>query len=234
MKRLRRMLRSDEAGFTMVELLLASSIGLVVLGSATLITIGASRHNSEVANRTEATQRGRGALERMQQLLRSQVCATATDPPITDARANTVTFTTDLSDGSRPIERHTFTFDAANRRLLDSRWVGAGSPVTFTGAPQTRTLANSVDRQGSGAVFRYYGYPSPLPTTGIVEPSFELVPPADGTLDPTALVRVARVDIAFTTTGATTSTRNIRAPMTNQVFVRLADPDSGSADPSCT
>lgn len=233
MSRLRRMLRSDQGGFTIVELLVASTLGIIILGSATMITIGAGRHNNEVANRTDATQRGRLAMERMQRLIRSQVCTSAVDAPVTDARRDSITFTADLSDGTRPVERHTFTYDAGNFRLTDARWLGSGSPVTFPGAARTEVLATDVVRQGTSPIFRYYAYPNPLPSSGVVEPSVELVPTATGSLPTDTLVRIARVDITFATRGATRSTQKIRAAQTNQVFVRLADPDSGSADPSC-
>ncbi len=231
-----RTLRSEESGFTIVELLMAMTIGMLVLGSATLITIGAARHNGEVANRIDATQRGRLAMERMTQLIRSQVCVTATDTPITDARASSLTLTSDLSDGvTRGPERHTFTYDAATRKLFDTKQAGTlASPPVF-GTAVTSELATDVIAQSTTVpMFRYYAYPNPLPTSGVVEPNQELVPPVNGTLDPDARVRIARVDVQFLTTGATRSTKNIRAAHTNQVFVRLADPDSGSADPSCT
>lgn len=233
MSRARRMLRSDQAGFTLVELLLASTLGLVILGSATLITIGASRHNNEVANRTDATQRGRLGMERMQRLIRSQVCTTASVTPITDARTNSLTLTTDLSDGSLPVERHTFTFDAANRRLVDSRLLGSGSPIVFSGAPLTEYLATDVVADGATPVFRYWAYPEPTPPNGILEPSVELVPPANATLAANELRRIARIDIDFLTTGADRSTRGIRAQQTNQVFVRLAKPDAAVTTPTC-
>lgn len=233
MNRLWRRLRSDESGFTLVELLLAGSLGVIILGSATLITIGAGRHNGEVANRTDATQRGRLAMERMERLIRSQVCVTATDTPITDARADSMTLTSDLSDGTRPVERHTFTYDPTAKRIGDTTALSSGSPVVF-GTARTEYLATDVVRQGTSPLFRYYAYPDPLPSTGVIEPNVELVPPSGGSLASTTLVRIARVDVNFATTGATISTQDIQAPQTNQVFVRLADPDSGSADPSCT
>jgi len=227
---------SDERGLTVVELLIASVIGVIILGSATLITINAARYNNEVANRTDATQRGRLAMERMQRLLRTQVCTSASAFPVRSAKADAVSFYADMSDGSTPVYQHTLTYDAANQQLLQTSVRGSTrSPVTFTAAPVTETLATEVVPSGSNAVFRYYGYPATAPASGPLEPNVELVPPAGGSLSGADLGRIARVDLNFLTTGATPSTRDIRAEMTNQVFVRIADPnDPTSFDPSCS
>jgi prepilin-type N-terminal cleavage/methylation domain-containing protein len=226
----------DERGFTLIELVMASSVGLVILGSATLITTGAARHNGEVANRTDATQRGRLAMERMERLLRSQVCTTASAFPVASARATDVTFYADLSDGSSPVVRHTLSYDPATKRLTDTAVSGnTATPIAFTAAPVVTELASDVVPDDANPVFRYYAYPASAPATGALEPNVELVPSAGASLSDTEVGQIARIDLNFVTTGATRTTQDIKAEMTNQVFVRLADPnDASSFNPSCT
>ncbi len=230
---MRRPRLNDEAGFTIVELMMACMIGVIVIGSATMITIGAARHNSEVANRTDATQRGRLALEKTQRLLRSQVCTPATTQPITAASANSITVTTDLSDGSRPIERHTITLDTGGGRLTDTVVPGSGDPVSFAGTGTTATLATDVRQTNGGPFLRYWAYPVPAPASGVLEPTVELNPGA-GSLSAADLSRIAKIDISFSATGATKSTRKIAPPMTDSVFVRIADPNDVVTDPNDT
>ena len=64
------------------------------------------RQSNGVISKTDASQRGRLAMDQMTRALRSQVCldlgsATAR-PALEAANRNSMTFYTDLSDGSRP------------------------------------------------------------------------------------------------------------------------------------
>jgi prepilin-type N-terminal cleavage/methylation domain-containing protein len=231
----RRPRLSDEGGFTLPELLLTMVIGVIILGSGTLITIGAERHNVEVSNRTDATQRGRYALEKMEQLLRSQACSTASPYPLTAATPTSVTFYADLSDGSTPVYRHTLTYDPAAKTITDTSVKGSTTtPQTFTSTPKTITLATDAVQKTGNTIFRYWAYPATAPAAGPLQPDVELVPAAGG-LSAAQLGRVARIDINFITTGTTPHTvGTIRAEMTDQIFVRLADPNSTTTfDPSC-
>jgi prepilin-type N-terminal cleavage/methylation domain-containing protein len=227
----------DERGMTIVELLVTMVIGLIILGAATMITIGAASHNNEVANRVTASQRGRLAMELMQRDLRSQVCTTDTPFPVSTAKTDTVTFTSDLSDGSTPPYKHTYTFNAAARTITDSSIKGSvATPITFTATPSVSTLATDVELNGTNPIFRYYAYPTTAPGAGTaLEPTVELVPPAGASLPSVDLGRIARIDVNFVTTGETLPTRNIKVEQLDTVFVRLSDPNDLSAfGPSCS
>jgi len=75
---------SDEAGFTVIELLTAMTVGIVVLAAAFLLVERATSLTTTTQNRVDAQQRGRTGLEAMVTELRSGVCvvapATATNP----------------------------------------------------------------------------------------------------------------------------------------------------------
>ncbi len=227
---------SDERGFTLVELLVTGVLGVLILGSATLITIGAARHNVEVAERTDATQRGRLAMERAVQLIRSQVCTSYSDYPVSYAGANRIVFATDLSDGTTLPSQHTMEYTPATRVLSDQRAAGlATTPLSFSSTRTTNFSVNDIDTDSTGAIFHYYAYPTAA-TAGVpLTPSVELVPPAGGTLSATNLGRISRIDISFLASGTTRETNTIQAELSDRVFVRIADPNQPTAfDPSCT
>lgn len=228
---------TEQGGFSLPELMIVMVLGLIILGSATLITAGAARHNTEVASRTEATQRGRLALDRMEQAIRSQVCSTAAAFPVTSAKRDELTFFADLSDGSKPVTRHTLTYDPAAQTLTDTSVVGStATPQTFTGTAKVERLAEGIERKGASPVFRYYTYPATPPAGSPLQPDVELTPVGTTSLSGTDLGRISRIDLNFLATGSAASTKtDIRAEMTDQVFVRLSDPNSATTfNPSCT
>jgi type II secretory pathway pseudopilin PulG len=233
MSLLARRRASAQDGFTLIELIVAMTIGMVILGSATMITIGAARHNTEVASRTDATQRARLATDRMQRLLRSEVCVfssadnTVKSWPMTLAKPDQVVFYADLSGGTTTYQ-HTLTYDATAKTLTDkAQQVTATNPIALAPASRTEILATGVNRNTTGAnptgaIFRFYGYPQT--TTGILQPNLELVPPTLG-LSATDLKRIARVDLDFLAVGNTKLTTNIVSEGTDQIFVRIANPN---------
>jgi prepilin-type N-terminal cleavage/methylation domain-containing protein len=65
---------SDEAGFTLIEMLTAMTVGLVVVAAALVLVNQASSLTNTTQNRVDALQRGRAGLEAMVTELRSGVC----------------------------------------------------------------------------------------------------------------------------------------------------------------
>lgn len=63
-------LRRSQQGFTLVELLVATSIGLVVLGGAVTVFVGAVRSEPRTSAKVTAIQQGRVAAERITRELR--------------------------------------------------------------------------------------------------------------------------------------------------------------------
>ena len=58
-------LRREEDGYTLIELLVASMMGIVVLGAAVMLFIGAVRSEPRTASKVAAIQQGRIAVERI-------------------------------------------------------------------------------------------------------------------------------------------------------------------------
>lgn len=89
----------DERGFALTELLVAMTVGLIVLLAAFLLLDRAHSASREISDRQDAVQRGRQATEYLTRQIRSQVCLGNTTEPITHGSADQVTFYADLSDG---------------------------------------------------------------------------------------------------------------------------------------
>jgi Tfp pilus assembly protein PilW len=91
---------SDERGLTLVEMLVTCVLGLIVLTAVLGLVNTSQRVSTTVTERTDTAKRGRLAMERVVQLLRSQVClklsTAAAQTTVTDAQNASVSFFTDI------------------------------------------------------------------------------------------------------------------------------------------
>ena len=232
------MLRSDESGFTLVELLAAMSIGLIVLMGAFFLLDRATSVSQELTNRQDALQRGRLAMEKIVRDLRSQVCLGDENEPITTAENNKVTFYVDLSDGSRTIEQRTIRYVPTSPpatspgNLYEDVYAGAGvyPTLTFTGAPQTRLLVSGVepilDNGVPRPILRYYAFkPAGLPG------DLELL---TAPLVPNDAVRTVMVKVGFVVRPERKAPKDAeKTTLESDIYVRLADPSRPLEGPRC-
>ena len=131
-----------QAGYSLIETMLAAAIALVIL-SAALLTIGrAFTLNMRVTERVEATQRARLAMDAITRQLRSAVCPDPFTAALVSANSDAVTFFVDLGDGSKPVAKHTLTFAPTARTITEARYDGTGGD----GSP----LAGGAARPGGG------------------------------------------------------------------------------------
>lgn len=227
-----RRLRSDESGFTLVELITAMSIGLVILFAAFLLLDRATAVSQEVANRQEALQRGRLAMEKIVRDLRSQVCLGDETEPITAAQNDRVTFYVDLSDGSKDVQQRTIRYDPATRNIYEDIYLGTGLyPNLVFGAPsQTRLLVSGVvpivDNGVARPIFRYYafrigGQPGDLQ-------------PLNAPLIANDAIRTVMVKVGFTVLPDRKVPKDREATtVESDIYVRLADPSRPLEGPRC-
>lgn len=216
---------SGEAGFSLPELLVAMAIGLIVIFGAFMLLDSSTRLSKATAQRVDATQRGRLALDLMMRELRSQVCLSGTTPPIVSGNATQVTFYVNLGGPDQLPERHQISLESGD--LVLRRWVGTGVPPTMTwpATPtSTRTLLENVTTQGSTPLLRYFTWGAGSPLV----PDSPLAAPLSGT----SLALVVRIAVALRVQPA----RDFRdgsargwADLQDAAFVRFADPnDTGS------
>jgi hypothetical protein len=224
---------ADESGFTLMELLVASLLGIIVIMAAAAIMDAAQGETTRITQRVDGTQRGRVAMEQITQRLRSQVCV-GTSTPILDAQDNSITFYADLGDETfNPEKRHIF---VQNGQLIEEIFVGTGTPPTqtFPSTPTSTRLmtANVVQARDSAGnllpYFRYYAYDTGTPS----EPNLLLGTPVSAA----NLPQIARVLVAFRIRAPNQDER-VDTTFSDAVVSRMAnpsDPDPTLRGPQCT
>jgi prepilin-type N-terminal cleavage/methylation domain-containing protein len=227
-----RQLRSDESGFTLLELLTAMSIGLVILFAAFLLLDQSTSLSHEVANRQEALQRGRQAMETIVRDLRSQVCLGDETEPITAAENNRVTFYIDLSDGSKNVQQRTIRYDPATKNIYEDVYLGTGVyPDLVFGAPsETRLLVSGVEPIVDGGaprpILRYYAFKIGGQPGDLQQLTTPLVP--------NDAIRTVMVKVGFTVLPDRKAPKNREATtLESDIYVRLADPSRPLEGPRC-
>jgi type II secretory pathway pseudopilin PulG len=233
-------LRDEQSGFTLVELVVSSALGMIVLLALFGLVDVTQTTSSRVTQRVDASQRGRAAMEQMTQALRSVVCVKApTDPApgvIAAGDASAVTVYTAIQGGTpgqaqpSPLapERREYRYDAGESTITEIAWAGVGTlpSLQFPDETRRRAVLTHVGAPSGGAVFEYFAYR------------------ADGRLDPTPLsvplsdadrARVVRIGVRFVSRPSDGATeRAVQAPFDDVVSVRLpVDPTQPGAGPTC-
>lgn len=217
----------DERGFTLVELLAGMSIGLLIVLAAFLILDRSTSLSKRTYQRVDATQRGRLAMDLVMRELRSQVCLSNTQPPITEGTDSAVTFYVNLGGPDTAPERHRISLEGGT--IVLRRYVGSGTPPTMTwpSTPtSTRTILENVTTLAGTPFLRYYGWGTGTPLL----PDAQLATPLAGE----NLGRTVKVAAAFRANPAA-DFRNAEgsAVLQDSVFVRSADPLDPTRGPRC-
>lgn len=235
LRRLRARL-GQERGFTLIELLVSVIIGVIVTLATFDLLDASTRASTEVADRVDAAQRGRVAMEQITQRLRSQICLDSNTPAITYADDNEVRFYADLGDEVFQPEARSLSYSAGV--ITDALWSTLASPPinTFGQTPTTtrillEDMAEAVNGPTTVPIFRYYAFLGNDPAT----PALLLQTP----LTAADRARVVKISISFDSRPSRTA---VAAPQTagrvdsrfeNDVFVRTADPSDPGHSPQC-
>ena len=231
--RIRRRL-ADERGFTLVELLLATVIGVGVLLTAYTLSDAVLHAQTRISDRSEAIARGRTAMEQITQQLRSEVCLGPGYPAIVYGDSNEVTFYADLADTTFIPQKRDLTF--ANGTLTERDYNGAASagnpPFTFSATPaRTRVILDKMKLQQSGGAnvpfFSYYSFNNANP----VRPANLLAVPLSAS-DAAKVVEITINFLAMPSRGGSSASYP-GEPYTANVFVRTADPTDPDHSPLC-
>jgi type II secretory pathway pseudopilin PulG len=234
-----------EHGFTLMELMVSSLIGIVVLMGALTILESSQRAQARTSDRSEAIQRGRTAIEQLVQALRSEVCIGAGSPAIVYGDNTHVTFIADLKDTTTDANNVNNLVPAeydiayANGSIVEkvypgtpdpnydpTKKQGSTTPYLFATTPSvTRTVLDKMTLQQSVPLFKYYSFNSTDPIT----PSNMLgTPLADTDRD-----NVVQIQIAFKALASRRNNAYAGEPFTSTVFVRTADPTDPQHSPLC-
>ena len=223
---------AGEAGFTMVELLIAMAASMIIFAAGMSLTEVSLKASTRVEDRVDVAQRGRTALERITQQLRSQVCLGPGTPALVEAKADSVTFYADLGDDAFTPEKRRLTY--ANGSIIEDTYAGSGTPpaTTFPPTPtRTQTILTDVVPVAGVPVFRYYAYTTISP----VRPTLLLTPPVGGSLSSTDLARTVGVTVAYVVRPRANRAQNNRVETTfeDSVYSRTADANNPTAGPTC-
>ncbi len=224
---LRRVARQDD-GFTLMELLIGGSVGLLVLFGAINILDSTIKISRKTQSRVDTAQRARIAMETMTRELRSQVCLSATAPSLTTATTTKVTYYANLGVVDSNPERREISLE--NGDIISRRWVGTGTPpsMTWPATPtKTRTLLENVTTIPSTPFLRYYAWQNGnpvLPTTLLPAP-----------LSVANLALPVKIAVSFRTLAARDfNNDNVGSTdLQGAVFVRAADPIDTTKGPRC-
>lgn len=221
-----------EHGLTLSEMLVAMLVGSLVIVAAYTILDTAFGQSTKIASREDAIQRGRLAMERITQLLRSQVCL-ADLPPLRYADDRTVSLYVDLSSagGDNP-QRHDITWDASAKAIRDEVYTPDVTPptasTTWTLAARKTLLQDVVaakDASGRAKpIFSYFAFQP----DGTVSATPLATPLGDS--DRARAVQV-QIDFVVNPTGIDPSRQ--ATTLENDVYVRSADPNDPSNGPRC-
>ena len=230
----------SEDGFTLMEVVVAMTVGFVLLAATLGLLESTVRLNTGVMAKTDAMQRGRIAMDAIKQQLRSQVCFDYDNSAILkDSDANSVTFFADYTaEGKKPVKRR-LTYDPVTKRILAYRFEApTPTPNPFTPAsyPATPVATNMVlenvwlqkppNQPQPTPFLQYFAYEE---VNGVLRTDKVLEPP----LDPAEAARVARIEVNYVAlpTGSNDSSKAVN--VSDQVMARHADPNLAVPDPKC-
>jgi type II secretory pathway component PulJ len=154
-----------EAGFTLIEVLVATITSMVVALALFAIIEFGFRQTASVAERVNANQRGRLAMENVLNYLHSS-CVSVSAVPVLEKSTNSSLYILS-QEGSQAfftsMTRHRI-YLASNGTLYDAYYNSTGGIApnwTFpaeTSPTGTRVLLTNVSQSGSTPVFRYFKY----------------------------------------------------------------------------
>jgi hypothetical protein len=233
-----------EAGFTLVEVLTAMTIGIVVLLATFDILDVSAKHYGKVDDRVDVVARGRLGMEAITQQIRSQVCLGPGKPAMQSGTNTSMSFVADLGGEAFQPEIRNLTYTppsgSTGGYITETAYSSTGTPpnVTFASTPyRTRRLVDNItqakDSVGNPvAVFTYYGFtPSPSTPTYLQTVPLDTDPTHTASADSAA--RTVRILISYQVLAAHAQNSSVAVPFQNYVYVRTADVTDPTRSPLC-
>ena len=196
MRRRLQAIREDERGMTLVELIVATTAGMVIFAGLTAMVLASMHNATRVTNRVHATQDARRVVHRITNELHSSCVAQYVVPIQADSTRTKLSFAHAYSSAVAPVPVKT-AITLSGTTLTQTEYpVASGSTPAwvFSTTPNaTRTILTNVSAYSSTApVFTYFkvenGALTEIPLTGTAE------------LGTTNSQKVVQVNIALTVT----------------------------------
>jgi len=206
----------DERGYTLIELLVATTMALVICMGAYLLLDFTTEDVSRTTSRVHVDQRGRSALERIMEHLHSACVASLVTPVLSNSGPTVLRFISEATESasiaSATLHKLTYKPPTAKTEgtLVEHAWKSLETSVAphyvFNEAekPKSILLIKGISQTAitegvkgeTVPVFRYYRYyreGDPGAVYGELDPT-----PISGSLGEAEAALVARVSIAFT------------------------------------
>lgn len=227
---MRRARIGDERGVTMVELLVTTALGMIVILGVLAVTEVAMRSSAKTATRVAADQRARPVLERLVDQLHSTCIGPEAGPLLAGSTESSLSFLHQTGSTVTPLPDK-IVVSLSGNTLTEAVYPSTGGQApnwTFAGTPSSsRVLMTGVGPAQTGdppidaPLFRYFKYDG-----GVVDPNSLPTP-----LSAANSAIAVRVDVAFSVAPLSDPTRDDKAPVTvsDAVLVRFSP---ASEDPT--
>ncbi len=214
-------LRDDERGMTLVELLVATAAGVVVMFGVTMAVIVTLRESDRITSHVHANQNARLAMSKIMDELHSACVAPLLAPVQGTSTATTLAFwhQTGAAVAPTPIESR---ISLVGTTLTQSDYAATGGAApkwTFaTSAFATTQLMTNISQISAGVpLFRYYGYS---------EGQVSATPFASSPSLSANSTKTIKVSVAFKAAPVNTPIVDAKAPteIQNSALLRLTAP----------
>jgi Tfp pilus assembly protein PilW len=218
----------ESGGFTVIELMVAASVGIIVLLVAFALLDASSQSYTRIDTRLDGTQRARRAMDWFERTIRSQACPDQSTPAVMEATPSSITLWTDFGGTNFNPQQHKL--ELTSGKLIDSTLTGTYPTQVISSATTLATTIAKVDT--NTPIFRYYAF-QPGVNGAPTLPSLQLNPQANGMLSAADLRRIVKIEINFAALPTKyQSSGQLTTVLANQVNVRTADPSDPSG-PKC-
>ena len=227
-----------EDGFTLVELLVASLIGMIVLFSGFALVEYAMKGQRTVENRLDSTDYARRVMEQLTRQLRAQVCLGKGVAPVLEATSTKVTFYASVgpepatASARQRVQKRTLEYvptGDGRGKIVETVVDGDDTPppnTKFIAAPRTRTIGGNIALIDGTPLFTYFKYdPNDSPAVQ------QLSPPISAENRQIIVQIKTAFDVYPTQTDAAED--RVKTRMVNKVTVRTADPTDPTRSPKC-
>jgi type II secretory pathway pseudopilin PulG len=249
---------TGEHGFTMIELLIAISMGIVISLAAFSFLGFATSDVSRIDERVHIDQTARVAMENIVLELHSACVTPSVVPVLPGSNGESIKFISEAGTGSAisSVHEHEITYEPAKGnikgKLVESTYLnipGKETPYSFPTKPNTtkRLLTGVVQSESGGKkvpIFQYYRYyqtGDTIPTGHTTIPYGELFPKGLSETElknETGTEKVVKVTVTFTLApeGAEIATfnRDRPVPLEDSVVFRLAPAAESSSNLPCS
>ena len=238
MPRILQRLAHGDAGFTLIETLVAIVTGLVVMGALFMILEVSLRQSARITDRVQADQLGRTAMTKIVDELHSACLAREFAPIRAESSGTVLRFRNAYSEEPviNAVEPKPEAFEQKiewkGETLRDSTYPSNGGEwpnFTFSPTPKTTVIATNVTPTGSTPIFRYYKYATES-SSGLETGVSTLTPLSpEAPLTEVTAKEAAAVVVSFTTAPTNKYAAQSRSvPFSSQVTFAFSPPVAGS------